>query len=170
MSRRAKVYILAGGSRHFLIGASMIFAPWLYSSAAFIPIFNMMSVQFWAWIMVVVGLVCVAGAWTKHVDIARAGMVGSAAVTAVLAVGLALGVANVWLSFAIHLGGAELWQLVLSRPATFPAELALRFLAPPSPFLPLLMLSVSIKDFTMCAQPLKVPIEDRVRSRRIRKG
>lgn len=160
MSRRARVYIIAGGSRHLLIGLTIIFGPWLYSSAAFIPIFNLINAQIWAWIMVTVGAVCLAGAITKQVDVARAGMVGSAIVTVVLAVGLCLGLANVWIMFAQHIGWDALWHLILERPALFPAD-ALRVIAPPSPFLPLLMLSVSIKDFTMCAQPLKVPIEDR---------
>jgi hypothetical protein len=168
MSRRARTYISAGGTRHFLIGASMVVAPWLYSAASFIPIFNLIDQIVWAWIMVVVGLVCLTGAITRNVGVARAGMIGSAVVTAVLAVGLLLGITNVWIGFGEHLGGDLLTDLLLNRPALYPGELVKIVAAPPSPFLPLLLCSVAVKDFTMCAQPLRVPAEDRVEIARLR--
>lgn len=170
MTKRARVYVYAGGLRHFFIGVSMLFAPWLYSAAAFIPIFNFLNQAIWAWMMVVVGAVCMAGAATRKVDIARAGMVGSAVVTLVLAVGLTLGLINVWWSFAQAMGTERLWLLFLDRPAVYPYELITVFAPPPSPFLALIMLSVSVKDFTMCAQPLRVPLEDRVEVARLRKA
>lgn len=164
MSRRAQTYIMAGGWRHFLLGASMVAFPWLYSAAAFIPIFNLFggsSVQVWAWIMVAVGLVCLIGSSARNANLARAGMVGSAVVTLVLGAGLALGVVNVWIAFVHTIGWPEVLRLVVDRPTAFPTDLLRRTLAPPSPFLPLLLLSLTVKDFTMCAQPLRVPLEDR---------
>lgn len=160
MSQRARVYVIAGGMRHFLIGLTIVLTPWMYTSAAFIPIFNLVDQQLWGWIMLVVGMVCVVGAITRKPDTARAGMVASAIVTAVLAVGLLLGVINVWIEFGYTVGGDALLDLINDRPRMFPMELALKMVAPPSPFLPLLLLSVTVKDFTMCAQPLRVPLED----------
>ena len=160
MSRRARIYIIAGGSRHFLIGLTIVLFPWLYSSAAFIPVFNLVDQLLWGCIMLVVGAVCLVGAITRKADIARAGMVGSAVITAVLAVGLLLGLINVWIMFGQTVGGPALLDLIRDRPRMFPIELAKRVTAPPSPFLPLLLLSVTVKDFTMCAQPLRVPVED----------
>jgi hypothetical protein len=162
MSRRARIYIAAGGSRHLLVGLTILLFPWLYSAAAFIPIFNLIDQVFWGWLMSIVGVVCIAGAVTRNADIARAGMVGSAAITAVLAVGLTIGLTNVWLMFGQHVGAAEVLHLMRTHPRIFPLELAARMVAPPSPFLALLLLSVSVKDFTMCAQPMRTPVEDRV--------
>lgn len=170
MSRRARVYISAGGCRHLFIGLSMLIAPWLYSAAAFVPIFNLLDSSIWAWSMCVVGLVCLAGAFTRQTDIARAGMIGSAILTVVLATGLTLGLVNVWWSFGERLGMDRLLQLVLDHPALYPAELVQIVVAPPSPFLALVLLSLSVKDFTMCAQPLRVPVEDRVEIARLREA
>jgi hypothetical protein len=170
MTRRARTYVSAGGSRHFLIGVSMLAAPWLYSAAAFIPIFNLVSQVWWAWIMIAVGVVCLVGAITRNIDIARAGMIGSAVVTVVLAAGLTLGLINVWWTFGNTLGEDLLAQLLHDRPALYPASLVRIVAAPPSPFLSLLLLSVSVKDFTMCAQPLRVPLEDRLEFTKFREA
>lgn len=170
MSRRARVYITAGGSRHFLIGLSMVLTPWMYSAAAFIPIFNLVNQAWWAWIMIVVGLVCLVGSITRQPEIARAGMIGSAVVTLVLAAGLTIGIANVWLAFAQVLGSDRLWELLYDRPPLYPLDLVRVVVAPPSPFLALLLISVSVKDFTMCAQPLRVPAEDRVEVAKLRRA
>jgi hypothetical protein len=170
MTRRARTYITAGGSRHLLIGVTMLLAPWLYSAAAFLPIFNLVNQAWWAWTMIVVGVVCLAGAVTRNVDIARAGMIGSAVVTVVLAAGLTLGLINVWWGFADTLGETRLAHLLHDRPYLYPVDLIRIVAAPPSPFLSLLLLSVSVKDFTMCAQPLRVPLEDRVEVAKLRRA
>jgi hypothetical protein len=149
--------------RHLFVGLTILTLPWAYSASAFIPIFNLVDQAIWAWVMIVVGALCLLGAVTKNQDLSRAGMVGSAIVTSVLAMGLTLGVINTWIIFGHNIGSENLIQLILDHPSVFPAEMAKRFIAPPSPFLPLLLLSVSVKDFTMCAQPLRVPLEDRIR-------
>jgi hypothetical protein len=170
MSPRARTYISAGGTRHLFIGLSMIVAPWLYSAAAFIPIFNLLDSGIWAWSMTMVGAVCLAGALTRKPDIARAGMIGSAVLTVVLAAGLTLGLINVWWSFGQTLGTERLLDLVIDRPPLYPAELVQIVVAPPSPFLALVLISLSVKDFTMCAQPLRVPVEDRLEVARVREA
>lgn len=169
MSPRARTYISAGGTRHLLIGLTMITAPWLYSAAAFIPIFNLLDSAVWAWTMTIVGAICLLGAMTRHADIARAGMIGSAVLTVVLAAGLTLGLINVWWNFGSALGTERLTDLFLDRPTLYPVELVHIVVAPPSPFLALVLISVSIKDFTMCAQPLRVPVEDRAEVARLRR-
>lgn len=169
MSRRARVYISAGGLRHLGIGATMLAAPWLYSAAAFVPIFNLVGQIWWASIMVVVGLVCIVGAFTRKVDIARAGMIGSAVVTVVLATGLTFGLLNVWFGFLNAVGQHGFFELLIDRPAVYPKFLLGIYPAPPSPLLAFLLLSLSVKDFTMCAQPLRVPLEDQVEVARLRR-
>jgi hypothetical protein len=163
MSRRAQTYIFTGGARHLIVGLTMIAMPWLYSSAAFIPIFNLLgsySIVVWAWVMTVVGLACTVGAFVRNPTLSRWGMVGSAVVTLVLGAGLTIGVVNQWIIFSHAAGWDNVVELILSRPTRFPADLLGLVVAPPSPFLPILLLSVAVKDFTMCAQPLRVPLED----------
>lgn len=171
MSRRARIYLSAAGAvRHMPTGLSMLAAPWWYSSAAFIPIFNWLNVEAWGWLMLVVGLVCVVGAATRNGDVSRSGMIGSATLTAVLALGLTFGLLNVWAAFVEALGWDRLLVLILSRPRIYPPDLAHIVTAPASPFLPLLMLALAIKDFTICAQPMRTPLEDgRVELARLRK-
>lgn len=163
MTPRARTYISAGGWRHLLIGLTMLGLPWLYSAAAFIPIFNLLSLNVWGWEMTVVGLVCLVGSLTRRADVARVGMVGSAVTTLVLAAGLSVGVIEVWIAWLNAISPAAVWDLLATRPPTFPVDLLVgTSTVPPSPFLPLVMLAVTVKDFTMCAQPLRVPLEERV--------
>ena len=160
MSRRAQIYVTASALRHFLIGLSLLAGPWLYSAAAFIPIFNQLPQLGWAWVMLLTGVLGLLGSFTRRAMIARLAIGASAVVTTVLAAGITIGLVNVWVDFYQVIGPDRFWALVEARPAIFPAELAVFVLAPPSPFLALILLSVSVKDFTMCAQPLRVPIED----------
>lgn len=105
---------------------------------------------------------CLVGAVTRNVSVARAGMAGSAIITSILAVGISLGLLNVWIDFVHSMGPNQFWELLLRHPTVYPLDLVIIATAPPSPFLAFLLLSVSVKDFTMCAQPLRVPLEDQV--------
>lgn len=163
MTNRARVYIVAGGARHLLIGLTLLILPWLYASGAFVPIFNLLPLAVWGWVMVIVGALCLLSAVARNASIARYGIAGSAVVTLVLAAGLSFGIADLWVAWANAIGGARVQDLFLSRPAEYPGYLrAISMIVPPSPFLPLVMLAVTVKDFAMCAQPLRVPLEERV--------
>lgn len=163
MTPRARTYIAAGGWRHFLIGLTMLGMPWLYGSGAFIPIFNLLPLIAWGWVTTLVGAVCLVGSFTRNGNIARVGIVGSAVITLVLAAGLSIGVAIVWSEWVGAIGVPEALSLFRDHPSMFPVDLLVgTSTVPPSPFLPLVMLAVTVKDFTMCAQPLRVPFEERV--------
>jgi hypothetical protein len=164
MSPRARAYIAFGGFRHTATGLTMLALPWLYSSAVFLPIFNVFggtSIAVWGWTMVAIGVVCYAGAILGNPTVSRYGIAASAAITSILAVALTLGLVGAWTTFAGQLHTGELWQLIAARPAKFPTELLERLMPPPSPLLMIAFLSFGGKDFTMCAQPLRVPLEDR---------
>jgi hypothetical protein len=111
--------------------------------------------------MVLTGAACLLGAVAKNGNIARAGVCSSAVVTLVLAVGLTIGIIAVWVGWSQAVGWDQAWKIMLNRPETYPPQLLQIYIAPPSPFLPLVMLAVTVKDFTMCAQPLRVPLEER---------
>lgn len=167
MTPRARTYIAAGGWRHFLIGLTMLGLPWLYGAASFIPIFNLLTVGQWGIVTTLVGAVCLTGSFTRKGDIARWGMVGSAVITLVLAAGLSIGVALVWYQWLTAIGPQAAIELLRTHPDKFPVELLVGPLVgtssvPPSPFLPFVMLALTVKDFAMCAQPLRVPLEERV--------
>lgn len=162
MTPRARTYIAAGGWRHFLVGATMLAFPWLYGAAAFIPIFNLISVTQWGIVTTLVGLICLGGSATRNGDVARVGIVGSAILTLVLAAGLAVGVSAVWVEWVNQVGWDEIVTLFRTHPKALPASLLIQgTTVPPSPFLPLVMCALTVKDFTMCAQPLRVPLEER---------
>lgn len=166
---RARIYIGAGGFRHGVVGLTMLILPWLYAGAAFVPIFNLIPLTAWGWIMTVTGLVCVAAAVVRNGNIARVGIVCSAVITLVLAAGLTIGIAAVWMQWTHAIGWGRLVALFWDHPVAYPDYLrAVTPLTPPSPFLPLIMLAFTVKDFTMCAQPLRVPLEERMGDRRLR--
>jgi hypothetical protein len=163
MTARARTYFYTSGGRHGITGLTMLLLPWMYTGAAFIPIFNLLSTNTWGWVMTIVGLVCSWAAANKNADIARFGIVLSAMVTAVMALGLWIGISFLWFKWFQVVGSSAFWSLVLERPSNYPAYLrSLSSIVPPSPFLPIVMTALVIKDFTMCAQPLRVPLEERV--------
>lgn len=163
MTKRARLYFVAGGGRHGLTGLTLLLLPWMYSGAAFVPIFNMLSVLTWGWIMFITGLICNFAAVNKNGDLARIGIVFSAMITAVMALGLWVGISIVWFKWFDEVGPDAFWTLVWDRPSTYPELLkTISNIIPPSPFLPIVMTALVIKDFAMCAQPLRVPLEERV--------
>lgn len=161
MTTRARVYLSAAGARHFIIGASLLASPWLYSSAAFVPLFNLLSIPLWGVIMTVEGIICLSAALFRNADLARAGMAISAVVTLVLGAGLAIGITTAWLVWVDRVGWEQVHYLLWTRPPVYPPDLLGLGPAPPSPFLPIVMLTLTVKDFTICAQPLRVPLEER---------
>ena len=162
MTARARAYLSAAGYRHFTIGAFLLVLPWLFSAAAFIPIFGLVPLVAWGVIMTAEGIACTAAAVTRNATIARASIAVSAVITLTMAMGLWVGVIASWNRWIALVGWEQVWSLVAARPDTFPAALLLLAAAPPSPFLPVVLTALTVKDFVMCAQPLRVPLEESV--------
>lgn len=162
MTTRARVYLSAAGWRHLLIGLTLLLLPWLYSAAAFVPIFNWIPLVGWGAIMTAEGLLCLVAALLRNSDMARTAIGISAVITMVLAAGLGIGIVAAWLAWVGHVGPDQAWELIVTHPNVFPAALLGFAPAPPSPFIPIIMLAITVKDFTMCAQPLRVPLEETV--------
>lgn len=133
MTTRARVYLGAAGFRHFSIGLSLLLTPQLYLAAAFIPIFNLLPLPVWGVVMTLEGVACALAAATRHTGTARGSIGFSAVITSVMAAGLSVGIIASWLN------GLS-----------------------PSPVLGVILLALTVKDFTMCAQPLRVPLEESV--------
>ena len=163
MTKRARVYFLTGGLRHGVTGLLILLLPWLFSSAAFIPIFNLLGLQTWSWIMIVVGLFCVWSSVTRNGDLARFAIVCSAMITAVMAAGLWFGLSLIWWTWYLDVGHDVFWTVVWSRTEQLPpAVRLLSLVVPPSPVIAIWATAFVVKDFVMCAQPLRVPLEERV--------
>lgn len=160
MSKRARLYLATAGSRHFLVGASLLAAPWLYSAAAFIPIFNTLPLIAWGLIMTGIGIACYAAAGTRNPSIARVAIGVSACITLALAFGLTIGVVASWWVWIDRVSWPVVLDLIWTRPLVYPADLLGLGPAPPSPFLPIVMMAVAVKDFIVCRQPLRVPLEE----------
>lgn len=133
MTTRARVYLGAAGFRHLGIGLSLLLTPQLYLAAAFIPIFNLLPLTVWGSLMTLEGIACGVAAWTRHTGTARGSIGASAVITSVMAAGLCIGLIAAWLNG-------------LST----------------SPVVGVILLAITVKDFTMCAQPLRVPLEETV--------
>lgn len=161
MSNRAQAYLALAGARHFLTGAFLLGAPWLFSAAAFVPMFGSVPLDAWGTVFFLEGCACVFAAAARNGDVARVAMVVSATVSTVLGVGLAIGIGVAWTAWFQHVGWDVVQQLMLNRPITYPIELTPVAPAPPSPLLfPIILLPMAGKDLVMCAQPLRVPLED----------
>lgn len=160
MTTRARVYLSAAGARHFVIGLTLLLVPWLYSSAAFVPLFNLLSLPLWGVIMTIEGVICLTAGIARNADLARAGMAISAVITLVLGAGLAIGISAAWLTWGDRVGWDQAATLLWTHPLIYPPDLLGFGPAPPSPFLPIIMLTLTVKDFTVCAQPLRVPLEE----------
>ena len=162
MTGRARSYLLAASYRHLLVGIFLILLPWLFSAAAFIPIFGLVPLMLWGVVMTLEGCACVAAAVTRNGRIARWSIGASAVITATLATGLWLGVLATWANWTAAVSWGRVLALIIDHPDTYPAALLLIAAAPPSPFLPIVLTSLTWKDFIMCAQPLRVPLEESV--------
>lgn len=165
MTARARVYLSTAGYRHFVIGAFLLVLPWLFSAAAFIPIFGLVPLMLWGVIMTAEGIACVLAAVTRNAAIARASIAASAVITLTLALGMWVGVVATWVNWIGVVGWDQVWTLVYMHQDAFDATLRLLAPPPPSPFLPVILTALSVKDFVMCAQPLRVPFEESVHPR-----
>jgi hypothetical protein len=170
MTTRARVYLAACGFRHALLGIFVIGTPWLFSAALFVPIFNLLPLIAWGAIMFVCGFLCTTAWITRRADWARAGMVISASITLVLAAGLTIGLVSVWTDWVQAVGWGTVRTLFAGHDDTYPARLLSVASAPPSPFLALVMIAVTVKDFAVCAQPMRVPLEESITRRRLKQA
>lgn len=163
MTRRARAYLTIAAVRHGLVGLSLLWLPWLYGSAAFLPLFGLLPLWVWGVLMVVTSGLAVFAAATRSGDVARVAMIASAVITLVLAAGVSIGVVAMWSTWSAAVGWGAIWGLLAHPVAALPAGLLSVAVAPPSPFLPLLLLSITAKDFVMCSQPMRTPFEPVVR-------
>lgn len=170
MSFRARIYLGTAGGRHLLVGITLLLTPWLYSAAAFIPIFNTLPLVAWGIIMTAEGILCGIAAATRRATLARVSIAGSATITLALATGLTIGIVAAWAVWFNTVGWDAAVHVILTAPQIYPADLLGLGPAPPSPFMPIVMLALTVKDFTVCAQPLRVPLEEWMPHRRRRVG
>lgn len=140
MTRRARWYLGIATFRHGSLGLFCLIMPWLFGSAAFIPILDFIPIWAWGSVMVFCAIVCGLAARLRSGDWARWGMVISATITTVLAAGVLIGVSIVWWEWLHQLRDA-----------------------PASPVLPIILGSLAAKDFVVCAQPIRSPFESVVR-------
>lgn len=168
MTNRARTYLSVAGARHFLVGAFMLSTPWLFSAAAFGPMFTAVPLDGWGVALFAVGAACAFSAIARNADVARVAMVASATISSVLGLGLAIGIGAAWSTWVQHLGWDLVSDLLATRPVAYPDGLLGLTTAPPSPMLPLALIPLAIKDLVMCAQPLRVPLEDIPQPRRRR--
>lgn len=162
MTTRARVYLATAGVRHFLIGIALLVAPWLFHSAIYVPIFGVLPLMVWAVIVTAEGFTCLAASAWRNATVARFAISASAVITLALAAGLLIGVVTTWVEWINHLGWDAVEQVIATQPEHYPSDLLVYGPAPLSPYLPVIMLAVTVKDFTMCAQPLRVPLEESV--------
>lgn len=137
MSSRARVYLLAGASRHAAVGAFCIVGRDQFAAAAFIPIIGFVDLAWWGAGMLVTALLLLGGSFFRHRTMARIGLIASAAITSLLASGLWLGALGVWLS-----GGKA------------------------TPITAIILTTLVIKDLAVCTDPMKTPLELSVMWRR----
>jgi hypothetical protein len=140
MTRRARWYLSVAGLRQGTLGLFCILTPWLFTSAAFIPILSYLPVAWWGIFMTICGILCGLAALLRSGDMARVAMVISATITLVLAAGVWIGIGAIWVDY---------WQ--------GDREVAA------SPLMPILLTALAAKDYIVCAQPVRSPFEAVVR-------
>ena len=140
MTRRARWYLGVAAARHTSLGLFCLLAPWLFASAAFIPILDFLPIWGWGVVMSICGILCGGAAGLRSGDLARWAMTFSATITTVLAAGVWFGVGAVWIDW---IQGERI--------------------SPVSPVLPILLATLAAKDFIVCAQPIRSPFESVVR-------
>ena len=134
MTRRAVAYLCIGAARHTLIGIFAIGYADQFANAAFIPIIEYAPLWVWgAFMLVAAALMLVAAIW-RSAWIARLGLVVSATLTLAIGSGIALGVIEVWST-----GGRA------------------------TPISAILLLSLALKDYAVCTQPMRSPFEQVLR-------
>lgn len=160
MTDRARAYLALAGTRHFLTGAFFLGFPWLFSAAAYVPMFGAVPLDTWGVVFALEGMACTFAAIARNADVARVAMVVSAVISTVLGVGLSIGICMAWSTWLDHVGVQVMLDLISTRPPKYPPDLLILAPAPPSPLFPIILLPMAGKDLVMCAQPLRVPLED----------
>lgn len=88
MTRRARWYLIIAAARHIIVGCFAIFAAQSFQSPSFYPIIRAAPLWLWGTMFLIVGLTCTIGAAKRSARIARFGLMGSAATTLMVGVGL----------------------------------------------------------------------------------
>ena len=90
MTPRARWYLLIAAMRHTLIGVFAVLAADSFRSPSFGPIISAAPLPLWGSMFLVVAIGLGVGAWKKSARIARFGLMGSAATTFMVGIGLLL--------------------------------------------------------------------------------
>lgn len=90
MTPRARWYLIIAAVRHAVIGGFAILAADTFQSTSFYPIIA--AAPLWAWgiMFMFVAAACAVGAWMRSARIARLGLMGSAATTLMVGVGITM--------------------------------------------------------------------------------
>jgi hypothetical protein len=90
MTFRAQAYLLISGLRHLATGLFLILDADRFQSASFIPIIRTAPLWVWGGLSIAVALLLLGAASWKHEDMARFGLIGSAGLTGMIALGLTI--------------------------------------------------------------------------------
>lgn len=90
MTPRARGYLAIAAARHLIVGVFAVFAADTFQSPSFYPIIAAAPLPLWGIMFVIVAAACGVGAWRKSARIARLGLMGSAATTLMVGVGLCM--------------------------------------------------------------------------------
>ena len=132
MTGRARGYLLIAATRHLFIGVACIFFAGQFTSPAYRQIEAVLPIPAWGWLFIFVSVVCFPAAIMGNGNAARAGLILSAASTAVWAGGF---IAAIWLDVAA------------GRPVSGPTGVVV-------------FLAVAAKDLVVCRNPMRSPFED----------
>ena len=90
MTPRARWYLIIAAVRHSVVGAFAVFAADTFRSPSFGPIISAAPLPMWGAMFLFVALALAVGAWRKSARVARFGLMGSAATTLMVGIGLLL--------------------------------------------------------------------------------
>lgn len=88
MTPRARGYLAIASGRHLIVGGFAVLAADSFQSPSFYPIISAAPLPLWGCMFLIVAVACGAGAWRKSARISRFGLMGSAATTLMVGVGL----------------------------------------------------------------------------------
>jgi hypothetical protein len=136
MSRWTRRYLAVTAFRHLALGLFCLLAPWLFASAAFIPVLDFLPIWGWGSAMTVCGGLCGLSAALRSADLARWAEILSAMITVVLTAGVTIGIGMIWVQWAE--GGRDV---------------------PASPVVPILLASLAAVDYFACSNWVGSPFE-----------
>lgn len=88
MTPRARWYLIIAATRHAIVGGFAVLAADTFQSPSFYPIISAAPLYLWGSMFLLVGATCAVGAARKSARISRYGLMGSAATTLMVGVGL----------------------------------------------------------------------------------